>query len=401
MENAVLVFAYEDGSPADVHVLSRDHCEQYWCTWQSRLQLFRSRFDEVDSVDGTCDDGVKEVGSEWHGKERDMERGQDPAGLSRTEDTQRTPGEEMIKKNRMFANNDQQNMLSTKRKEPVVKPGSESRGISTKAGYKNEERVVGNAATYTSKKIPDAEMQGSNLHVEHRDVENSTSFQEIGPCTDFSENDNSTSFQENGPCTDFSENDNHTSFQENDLDLDCSPNATYTSFQTADQKLQFDKNKTSNADKESNLQQTRQQFEEFTGIEDTDVAFASTFQHEGISEINGTIEPWLKGVNPFVSSNSFFTNSVKSHLPGYEADKDGIQTAVSQKITKKKLSVSIEDVEALSMALLDSENHKIIVSDSLLPELNIANFATWYLRRTVTSFKRSVADWILSFKFHE
>ena len=40
IEKVVIVIAYEDGSPADVHQLSHSHCRDYWKLWLLRLQKY-------------------------------------------------------------------------------------------------------------------------------------------------------------------------------------------------------------------------------------------------------------------------------------------------------------------------------------------------------------------------
>lgn len=40
LEKVVIVIAYEDGSPADVHQLSHSHCRDYWKLWLLRLQNY-------------------------------------------------------------------------------------------------------------------------------------------------------------------------------------------------------------------------------------------------------------------------------------------------------------------------------------------------------------------------
>eukprot|EP00794_Sanderia_malayensis_P000370 gene370-1003_t len=42
IESAAIVFAYDDGSTADVHRLTCNQCEEFWDQWQSRLQVFRN-----------------------------------------------------------------------------------------------------------------------------------------------------------------------------------------------------------------------------------------------------------------------------------------------------------------------------------------------------------------------
>ena len=38
--------AYENGDPANVHLLSQEICEAYWLEWLTRLQQYRIRFPE-------------------------------------------------------------------------------------------------------------------------------------------------------------------------------------------------------------------------------------------------------------------------------------------------------------------------------------------------------------------
>ena len=42
----MIVIAYENGDPADVHCLSQEMCESYWLEWLTRLQQFRKKSPE-------------------------------------------------------------------------------------------------------------------------------------------------------------------------------------------------------------------------------------------------------------------------------------------------------------------------------------------------------------------
>lgn len=44
--DGVIVIAYENGDPADVHHLSPEMCEAYWLEWLTRLQQYRNKFPE-------------------------------------------------------------------------------------------------------------------------------------------------------------------------------------------------------------------------------------------------------------------------------------------------------------------------------------------------------------------
>ena len=46
MYDGVIVIAYENGDPADVHHLSPEMCEAYWLEWLTRLQQYRTKFPE-------------------------------------------------------------------------------------------------------------------------------------------------------------------------------------------------------------------------------------------------------------------------------------------------------------------------------------------------------------------
>lgn len=44
--DGVIVIAYQNGDPADVHHLSQEMCEAYWLEWLTRLQQYRKKFPE-------------------------------------------------------------------------------------------------------------------------------------------------------------------------------------------------------------------------------------------------------------------------------------------------------------------------------------------------------------------
>lgn len=46
MCEGVIVIAYENGDPADVHHLTQEICEAYWLEWLMRLQQYKNRFPE-------------------------------------------------------------------------------------------------------------------------------------------------------------------------------------------------------------------------------------------------------------------------------------------------------------------------------------------------------------------
>ena len=47
MCDGVIIIAYENGDPADVHYLPKETCEMYWLEWLIRLQQYRKRFPEL------------------------------------------------------------------------------------------------------------------------------------------------------------------------------------------------------------------------------------------------------------------------------------------------------------------------------------------------------------------
>ena len=44
MTHALLVAAYESGSPCDVHFLSEEQCREQWKRWLERLDQFKTCF---------------------------------------------------------------------------------------------------------------------------------------------------------------------------------------------------------------------------------------------------------------------------------------------------------------------------------------------------------------------
>ena len=61
--DGVIVIAYENGDPADVHHLSPEMCEGYWLEWLTRLQQYRTKFPErtVNVDDQDVNVGHEEV----------------------------------------------------------------------------------------------------------------------------------------------------------------------------------------------------------------------------------------------------------------------------------------------------------------------------------------------------
>ncbi|KAL9968525.1 hypothetical protein ACROYT_G020632 [Oculina patagonica] len=66
--NGVIVIAYENGDPADVHHLSQELCEKYWQEWLTRLQQYRSKFPERAITED--EQKVKETGQEMYESHR-------------------------------------------------------------------------------------------------------------------------------------------------------------------------------------------------------------------------------------------------------------------------------------------------------------------------------------------
>lgn len=60
----MIVIAYENGDPADVHHLSQELCEKYWQEWLARLQQYRSKFPERAITQD--DSEVNEAGQEMY-----------------------------------------------------------------------------------------------------------------------------------------------------------------------------------------------------------------------------------------------------------------------------------------------------------------------------------------------
>ena len=47
----MIVIAYENGDPADIHHMSPEICEKYWLEWLMRLQQFRRAFPQHVTTD--------------------------------------------------------------------------------------------------------------------------------------------------------------------------------------------------------------------------------------------------------------------------------------------------------------------------------------------------------------
>lgn len=62
--NGVIVIAYENGDPADVHCLSQEMCESYWLEWLARLQQYRKKFPEC--VISETDSEARETRNDVH-----------------------------------------------------------------------------------------------------------------------------------------------------------------------------------------------------------------------------------------------------------------------------------------------------------------------------------------------
>lgn len=62
--SGVIVIAYENGDPADVHCLSQEMCESYWLEWLARLQQYRKKFPE--HVISETDSEARETGNNMH-----------------------------------------------------------------------------------------------------------------------------------------------------------------------------------------------------------------------------------------------------------------------------------------------------------------------------------------------
>ena len=60
MCNGVIVIAYENGDPADVHHLSKEMFEAYWLEWLMRLQQYKKKFPETVDTSPNVDASVTE-----------------------------------------------------------------------------------------------------------------------------------------------------------------------------------------------------------------------------------------------------------------------------------------------------------------------------------------------------
>lgn len=58
--NGVIVIAYENGDPADVHHLSKEMSEVYWLEWLMRLQQYKKKFPETGDTSANMDASVTE-----------------------------------------------------------------------------------------------------------------------------------------------------------------------------------------------------------------------------------------------------------------------------------------------------------------------------------------------------
>ena len=73
----MIVIAYENGDPADIHHLSQELCEKYWQEWLARLQQYRSKFPE--RVITEDESKVNETGQEMYQSHR-LEKATDSFG---------------------------------------------------------------------------------------------------------------------------------------------------------------------------------------------------------------------------------------------------------------------------------------------------------------------------------
>lgn len=60
MCNGVIVIAYENGDPADVHHLSKEMFKVYWLEWLMRLQQYKKKFPETGDTSTNMDANVAE-----------------------------------------------------------------------------------------------------------------------------------------------------------------------------------------------------------------------------------------------------------------------------------------------------------------------------------------------------
>ena len=60
----MIVIAYENGDPADIHHMSPEICEKYWLEWLMRLQLYRRTFPQHVATDNDLE--VNKTGQEMY-----------------------------------------------------------------------------------------------------------------------------------------------------------------------------------------------------------------------------------------------------------------------------------------------------------------------------------------------
>ena len=63
--DGVIVIAYENGDPADIHHMSQEMCEKYWLEWLMRLQQFRRTF-PAQCVTTDADLEINKTGQEMY-----------------------------------------------------------------------------------------------------------------------------------------------------------------------------------------------------------------------------------------------------------------------------------------------------------------------------------------------
>lgn len=60
----MIVIAYENGDPADIHHMSKEICEKYWLEWLMRLQQYRRTFPAQTLIDTDLE--VNKTGQEMY-----------------------------------------------------------------------------------------------------------------------------------------------------------------------------------------------------------------------------------------------------------------------------------------------------------------------------------------------
>ena len=60
----MIVIAYENGDPADIHHMSPEICEKYWLEWLMRLQQYRRTFPQHIATDNDLE--VNKTGQEMY-----------------------------------------------------------------------------------------------------------------------------------------------------------------------------------------------------------------------------------------------------------------------------------------------------------------------------------------------